>query len=73
MTAKHTGASCPSCDDPWPAEYAQINQSPRWTCHVCGAGGDLFGKFDGRKSKTEAAAPAPTKQYRPWMKGAPSP
>jgi hypothetical protein len=58
MTAKRSGADCPKCSDPYPAEYAQKDQPPRWSC-VCGAGGELFGQFTARET-VPAPSPPPT-------------
>jgi hypothetical protein len=62
MTAKRSGADCPKCGDPWPAEYAQMDQAPRWSC-VCGAGGELHGHFAGRKTAPAPAAPSNVKKH----------
>lgn len=62
MTAKRAGADCPKCSDPYPAEYAQAGQSPRWSC-TCGASGDLFGQFTARKSLAAPAPPATVKKH----------
>lgn len=61
-TLKTAGASCPKCHAHCPAEYAQMGQPPRWTCHGCGAGGPLTGEFAGRASAS-SAPPAPVKKH----------
>jgi hypothetical protein len=62
MTAKHVGADCPKCSAPYPAEYAQAGQPPRWSC-TCGAGGDLHGQFTARKSAPAPVQPPTVKKH----------
>lgn len=62
MTAKRAGADCPKCGDPYPAEYAQKDQPPRWSC-TCGAGGELFGQFTARAATTAPEPPPTVKKH----------
>ncbi|HEX7891480.1 MAG TPA: hypothetical protein VF522_19165 [Ramlibacter sp.] len=62
MTTKHAGADCPKCGDPYPAEYAQQGQSPRWSC-TCGAGGELSGHFTARRALHAPPPPSTVKKH----------
>jgi ribosomal protein S27AE len=45
MPTKPCGHPCPNCGEAFPAEFAQLGQSPKWKCNKCGAGGDLAGSL----------------------------
>ena len=63
---KVCGASCPKCGAHYPAEYAQKDQPARWTCHGCGAGGDLIGDVCGASRTVKQEPP---KQVKPhWSR-----
>jgi len=65
-TIKHAGASCPKCGAAFCAEYAQLGQAARWTCHGCGAGGDLLGDVSARKALPVPVVPE--KRPPPWAR-----
>jgi ribosomal protein S27AE len=62
-TPKRHGVVCPRCEALFPAEYAQMGQTPRWSCQKCGAGGPLLGGFDGRKPASEPVAAPQVKKH----------
>jgi hypothetical protein len=64
-TLKSPGYPCPKCKEPFPAEYAQIGQPARWTCHGCSASGPLTG--DVARSSTPTP-PKKTAVPPPWAR-----
>lgn len=64
---KKSGAMCPKCYELFPAEHAQLNQPPRWTCNSCGASGELTGSLSIRQP-APSAPPAPPKAPPPWAR-----
>lgn len=56
--SKPAGTPCPSCRAPFPAEYAQAGQPAQWTCHSCGAAGELSGPFSIRGESKPEKQPA---------------
>ena len=57
-TLKQSGSLCPRCGGKC-AEHAQLNQSMRWTCNTCGAGGQI-------EAETEQAVEEAKEPHRHW-------
>ena len=57
-TLKQAGSLCPRCSGKC-AEYAKLNQSMRWTCNTCGAGGQI-------EAEPEQAVEEAKESHRHW-------